>query len=433
MRYNFDTIWNSCLQFNIEQKPEEFKMFLDHLNKTKKKKYALEIGSNFGGTSVGLCHLYEKVIAIDIKHHDNFDKIKKIYPNFDYIISDSTSNDTVEMIKNLGVEFDLIFIDGDHSYNGVKNDYDKYKQFLSDDGYLAFHDLVESEETKKYNIFVYKFWGEILNQYNEYYKFFSSEKNEQYSKDNEFHKILQNTDYSLWGGIGLIKNHKVSIFTHNFLENNWYHIVKSQLQKLEISGLYKRADKIYYNVFSRSEDNFLLFNKLIKSIDVDKKIQVVRYENNADEYVTLIKLQNNCSLNPNGSTLYYHTKGTSRPYDNNINSWRECLEYFCIEKWDTSLQDVRTKKYDVSGSLYVESFKFLEYEIKNYFSGNFWWSSNSHINNLPNLSKLKILSNNNRSIQEQWLGMYPHTWVSHYNESVSSWYEHYFDPKKYRI
>ena len=220
---------------------------------------------------------------------------------------------------------------------------------------------------------------------------------------------------------------------HNFLENNWYHIVKSQLQKLEISGLYKRADKIYYNVYSKSEDNFLLFNKLIKSIDVDKKIQVVRYENNEDEYATLIKLQNNCSLNPNGSTLYYHTKGTSRPYDDNINSWRECLEYFCIEKWDKSLQDVKTKKYDVSGSLYVESFKFLEYEIKNYFSGNFWWSSNSHINNLPNLSKLKILSNNNRSIQEQWLGMYPHTWISHYNESVSSWYEHYFDPKKYRI
>ena len=31
-------------------------------------------------------------------------------------------------------------------------------------------------------------------------------------KDNEFHKLLENTDYTLWGGIGLIKNHRISIY-----------------------------------------------------------------------------------------------------------------------------------------------------------------------------------------------------------------------------
>jgi predicted O-methyltransferase YrrM len=433
MNYNFNTIWNSCLKFNIEQKPEEFKLFLDHLSNTKKRKYALEIGSNFGGTSVALCHLYEKVIAIDIKHHENFDTIKEKYPNFNYIIGDSTSNDTVEAIKNLGVEFDLIFIDGDHSYNGVKNDYDKFKQFLADDGYLAFHDVVESDVTKEYDIFVYKFWDEIIESYNEYYTFFATEKDDKYSKDNEFHKLLQNTHYSLWGGIGLIKNHKVSIFSHNFLQNNWVHVLQSQLQKLSDSGLYKRSDKIFYNVITESYDDFNLFNKMVKTHDIDKKFNICWYEKNEDEFLTLIKLQNYSYLNPCGSTLYFHTKGTSRPYDSNIESWRECLEYFCIENWGIPFKDLKNKNCDLSGALYVEYFKFLEYEFKNYFSGNFWWANNSYINTLPNLSKLKIETNNNRSIQERWIGMSPHTWKSYYNENVSSWYEHYFDPKKYKF
>ena len=160
MSYNFNLIWEKCLSFNIEQKPEEFKELLDFLNQTKNKKYALEIGSNYGGTSFGLCHIYDNVLSLDIKHHPNFDKIKEVFPNYNYIISDSTSNDTVNFIKSLGIKFDFIFIDGDHSYEGVKNDYEKYKQFLADDGYMAFHDIIQSEETEQYDIFVSKLWNE---------------------------------------------------------------------------------------------------------------------------------------------------------------------------------------------------------------------------------------------------------------------------------
>jgi hypothetical protein len=176
-----------------------------------------------------------------------------------------------------------------------------------------------------------------------------------------------------------------------------------------------------------------LFNKIVKTHDIDKKINICWYEKNEDEFLTLIKLQNYSYLNPCGSTFYFHTKGTSRPYDSNIESWRECLEYFCIENWSIPFKDLKNKDCDLSGALYVEYFKFLEYEFKNYFSGNFWWANNSYINTLPNLSKLKIETNNNRSIQERWIGMSPHTWKSYYNENVSSWYEHYFDPKKYRF
>jgi len=52
MEYNFNHIWEKCLPFNIEQKPEEFKKLLDFLSKNKNKKYALEIGCYDGGTTI---------------------------------------------------------------------------------------------------------------------------------------------------------------------------------------------------------------------------------------------------------------------------------------------------------------------------------------------------------------------------------------------
>lgn len=432
MEYNFKEIWEKCLPFNIEQKPEEFKQLLDFLFQTKNKKYALEIGSNYGGTSFGLCHLYEHVLSVDIKHDKNFDKIKEIFPNYNYIISDSTTNDTINYIKSLGIKFDFIFIDGDHSYEGVKNDYEKYKQFLADDGYMAFHDIIQSPETEQYNIFVSKLWSELKLQYKHSYEFISTEKNNLYKKDNQFHQILKNQNYGIWGGIGLLENHKVSVFVHNYLDKNWYSIIESQLKKLTKSGLYKRADKLFYGVYSSIESNYDIFYSQIKKYDTDLKIEIVRYDKNNNEFNTLIHLQNYCTLNPNGSVVYFHTKGTSRDFDVNINSWRECLEYFVIEKWSTCLKDLLNNNSSVCGALYVEWFKFLNYNFEHYFSGNFWWSTANHINTLPSLINLYLNDPENRTIAELWLGMSPHTWISYYSEYVTNWYEHYFDPKKYK-
>jgi hypothetical protein len=432
MEYNFNQIWENCLDFNIEQKPEEFKLLLDLLNNSKNKKYALEIGSNYGGTAFGLCHLYDNVLTIDIKHDPNFDRIKEIFPSYNYIISDSRSNDTVNFIKNLGIKFDFIFIDGDHSYEGVKNDYEKYKQFLADDGYMAFHDIVESKETEEYDIFVSKLWKELLPQYKNKYEFIAKEREDNYRRDNQFHQILKDQDYGVWGGIGLIENHKVSVFVHNYLDKNWHSIVDSQIEKMATSGLYKRADKIFYGVYSTIESNYDIFFSMIKKRDPDLKIEIVKYSTNNAEFDTLINLQNYCVLNPKGSVLYFHTKGSSRESDYYINSWRECMEYFVIEKWKVCLHDLINDRSTVCGALYVEWFRFLHYQFDNYFSGNFWWSSSKHINTLPSLIKLHLEKPDNRTVAELWLGMSPHRWISYYSEQVNNYYEHYFDPNIYK-
>jgi len=62
------------------------------------------------------------------------------------------------------IKIDLLFIDGDHSYEGVKEDFDLYSKILSDNGVIILHDtdssyeetLIVSEDAKKD---FYKFEG----------------------------------------------------------------------------------------------------------------------------------------------------------------------------------------------------------------------------------------------------------------------------------
>jgi predicted O-methyltransferase YrrM len=45
-----------------------------------------------------------------------------------------------DVIDQVPAKMDFIFVDGDHSFEGVKRDYDLYQQKLAKDGILAFHD-----------------------------------------------------------------------------------------------------------------------------------------------------------------------------------------------------------------------------------------------------------------------------------------------------
>lgn len=57
---------------------------------------------------------------------------------------DSHQTDTRDRIATLlrGREIDFLFIDGDHSYEGVKCDLELYGPLVSNDGVIAFHDIV---------------------------------------------------------------------------------------------------------------------------------------------------------------------------------------------------------------------------------------------------------------------------------------------------
>lgn len=91
--------------------------------------------------------------------------------NYDYVISKREKlfmEDNVTFIKGYfddvaktwNEKIDILHIDGDHKYECIKNDYETWSKFLSDDGVILLHDTcVENLRDKEYG--VKKFFEEI--------------------------------------------------------------------------------------------------------------------------------------------------------------------------------------------------------------------------------------------------------------------------------
>ncbi len=54
---------------------------------------------------------------------------------------------------------DFPFIDGDHSYSGVRFDYEAYAPLVRKDGLIGFHDIIENAVMP--NLEVWKSWREL--------------------------------------------------------------------------------------------------------------------------------------------------------------------------------------------------------------------------------------------------------------------------------
>lgn len=89
----------------------------------------------------------------DLENEDSFYR-KNFYPRF---IKDTSENAYYNFFVPQDIKIDVLFIDGDHSYNGVKKDFELYSQLLTENGIIIIHDtdsryeenLIISEDSKK--------------------------------------------------------------------------------------------------------------------------------------------------------------------------------------------------------------------------------------------------------------------------------------------
>lgn len=115
------------------------------------KKY-LEIGSYAGGSqSLMSSHEYKtNCYSIDLGHPipkdtviRNVNKFKNPNNTFKYFQGNSQDINLVNQVKSEIGKIDILFIDGDHSRNGVFLDFKNYSDLVKDGGYIAFDDYLD--------------------------------------------------------------------------------------------------------------------------------------------------------------------------------------------------------------------------------------------------------------------------------------------------
>lgn len=139
-----------------------------YLNKIIKKinkdnPVALEIGSYIGASSCFLANSLTKqngkLYCIDTWQNDSmtegekdtYKEFKKNTARYEKVIIPlrGYSYNVVKEFENYNKKIDILFIDGDHSYEGCKTDWQLYSSYLNKNAVIIFHDTGWAEGVKK--------------------------------------------------------------------------------------------------------------------------------------------------------------------------------------------------------------------------------------------------------------------------------------------
>ena len=147
----------------------ELQALLEMLERTPPRT-VLEIGTAFGGTLFLLTRVSSPeaiLISVDLPLEDlrvegparygggNYAPRKRLYRSFArdqqrvvFLAADSHSPRTLDKIRHelAGRELDFLFLDGDHSADGVRRDFEMYAPLVRDGGIIALHDIVDGPE-----------------------------------------------------------------------------------------------------------------------------------------------------------------------------------------------------------------------------------------------------------------------------------------------
>ncbi|MBM3400839.1 MAG: class I SAM-dependent methyltransferase [Bacteroidetes bacterium] len=162
-RRHFSTIGPSQVMKEITK--------LFELIKSENPKVVLEIGTDKGGTLYLWCQAAAEdatIVSIDLssrrryspRRRDLYAKfVKSVHQKLHFLPFSSHEQSTVDKACALfgNKKIDYLFIDGDHTYEGVKQDYIMFSPLVKTGGLIAFHDI----KTVRPDCGVREVWEEV--------------------------------------------------------------------------------------------------------------------------------------------------------------------------------------------------------------------------------------------------------------------------------
>jgi cephalosporin hydroxylase len=113
----------------------------------------LEIGCYAGGSAIlMLLRPNTRVVSVDLGYPISKETVLANVSNnnpleneFHYVQGDSSDESTVDRVKELIPQVDILFIDGNHTYQSVIRDFELYSQLVVTNGYVVFDDYNDAE------------------------------------------------------------------------------------------------------------------------------------------------------------------------------------------------------------------------------------------------------------------------------------------------
>jgi cephalosporin hydroxylase len=160
------------------QRPAEIRNLLAILSK-RKPAVVVEIGTASGGNLFLFTRVAAKdalIVSIDLPagrfgggyprwRIPLYRAFARPHQKVHLIRGDSHAPETLAKLSAIlnGRKIDFLFVDGDHTYQGVSQDFNLYHPFVHPGGIIAFHDIVEHSSETQCN--VNRFWQQIKTRY----------------------------------------------------------------------------------------------------------------------------------------------------------------------------------------------------------------------------------------------------------------------------
>lgn len=294
-----------------------------------------------------------------------------------------------DVVKTFDKEINILSSDGLHTYEAIKNDFEKWFDKISDNGVFLIHDIIGFPDT------VGKFFSEI-----KYPKFLFSHSGglgiicKSYEYMNNLLDAIIKSDLECKNNILYDKHNsekgenieypittsKKYCFIHSCtFENQNTSVLDYIVDKINKSGLINILDNVFIiNIGSPIENKYNTLN------DGSNKYILTNYSENKLLYEnpTINKIKQFADENPDSYILYLHTKGNSygNPWQGIID-WTNMMLYFLVEKHTICINKLNMD-YDTVGCNLFEKPSI-------HYSGNFWWAKTNYIKTLNLLDENK--------------------------------------------